>query len=238
MSKTTWALVCTITILIAALSYTIGKNQKSAFESGGVPSRGPTLEGNNSQAGDSITGTSHSPVPVAGDLQTERGGSGDDGSQVQVSTLQAPTSSRASSKREIVQNASVYRGAIKYPDFRGRDKAYAYLRTRITDEMRTGPNFFGKYSIIQLGCGTGCSIVLTTDLETGRVYDFPYGGEDNSMLDLKYGIKSNSLVAKFVQVDLEGDEEAICIVDEMYWNGNSFVSLNKRSIGNRSRCEQ
>lgn len=128
------------------------------------------------------------------------------------------------------QQVPVYRGVVKYPDFAFRDKAYAYLRTRIIEEMRTGPNFAGRYAILQLGCGTGCSSVLVADVSTGRVYDFPYGGEIYQMMTLTYDVKSNFITAKWV------NEQNKCMADDMMWTGSRFVSQNRRVIGNRSRC--
>lgn len=128
------------------------------------------------------------------------------------------------------QQIPVYRGAVKYPDFAGRDKAYAYLRTRIVEEMRTGPNFAGRYAVLQLGCGSGCSSVLVADVSTGRVYGFPYGGEIYQMMTLTYDIKSNFITAKWV------NEKDKCEADDLLWNGARFVSQNRRVIGSRSRC--
>lgn len=130
----------------------------------------------------------------------------------------------------FAQQIPVYRGAVSYPDFAGRDKAYAYLRTRIVEEMQTGPNFAGRYVVLQLGCGSGCSSVLVADVSTGRVYDFPYGGEIYQMMTLSYGVKSNFITAKWV------NDQGKCEADDLLWNGFRFVSQNRRVIGIRSRC--
>jgi len=51
---------------------------------------------------------------------------------------------------------------------RKRDRNYNSYRTRIREGMRNGPNFAGQYSVIQIGCGTGCSFVIIGDNKTGR----------------------------------------------------------------------
>lgn len=132
--------------------------------------------------------------------------------------------------RSAIQEVSVYRGAVQYPDFAGRDKAYAQFRTRITKEMRTGPNFAGRYAIVEIGCGTSCQFAIVADVSTGRLYSFPYGGEAYYMLGLTYRVKSNFLTAKWVA-------DQTCVQDDMEWDGARFTSLGKRVIGDRSRCE-
>lgn len=128
------------------------------------------------------------------------------------------------------QQISVYRGAIQYPDFSGRDSAYARYRTRITNDMRTGPNFAGRYAITEMGCGTGCRLVFISDVSTGRVYDFPYGGEEYYMMSLNYNVKSNFITAQWI------DDET-CVADDLTWNGVHFVSVNKRIVGDSSHCK-
>jgi hypothetical protein len=38
--------------------------------------------------------------------------------------------------------STIYRGKVAFPDFRGRDESF--VRTRIVNAMREGPNFAGK----------------------------------------------------------------------------------------------
>lgn len=131
----------------------------------------------------------------------------------------------------VAQQIPVYRGAVQYPDFTGRDKDYSTFRTRIRNEMMTGPNFAGRYAIIQLGCGTGCRFVFAADLSTGKVYDFPYGGEEYSMLDLRFNVKSNLVTAKWIA-------NGRCLSDDLVWNGYRFSSENRRVLGDSSRCSE
>lgn len=70
----------------------------------------------------------------------------------------------------------------RLPDFQGADRRFGTYRTRISNEMRTGPNFAWHYAIVEIGCGTSCRFVFIGDVATGRVYEFPYGGEEFYML--------------------------------------------------------
>ncbi|KXU30656.1 hypothetical protein A0J57_20140 [Sphingobium sp. 22B] len=124
----------------------------------------------------------------------------------------------------------VYQGRIMYPDFNGRDRQYAMFRTRIVNEMRTGPNFAGHYAMVEIGCGTSCRFALVADVATGKVSRFPYGGEEYYMLWLTYNVKSHYIEAQWQQ----GEK---CVKDTLKWNGVRFVSTNKRVVGDASTCD-
>jgi hypothetical protein len=127
------------------------------------------------------------------------------------------------------QSNTVYRGPIKLPDFRGRDRSFARYRTRIVTEMKSGPNFNFHYAIIQIGCGAGCSFVYMGDVVSGQVFAFPYGGEEFYTLSLEYGVKSNIVRAQWISEDK-------CLNDDLEWNGRAFRSLNRRVVGNENAC--
>lgn len=104
------------------------------------------------------------------------------------------------------------------PNFAGRDRRYAYMRTRILTALRQGPNFARHYTIVTTGCGTGCTSNLIVDRRTGTTSDVPYGGEVQNMLTLKYGASSNMLTATWFAGDL-------CMFQQARWNGLGFVVL-------------
>lgn len=124
----------------------------------------------------------------------------------------------------------VYQGPIHLPDFSGRDRAYVNYRTRITNEMKTGPNFAGHYAIVEIGCGTSCRFAFVGDVATGQVFGFPYGGEDYYLLQLQYGVKSNYVSARWI-------ENGSCYSDYITWNGKEFISSGKNIIGPQEKCE-
>ena len=74
--------------------------------------------------------------------------------------------------------ANAYRGKLKQPDFKGRDRDFAPFKTRIMEAMNQGVNFSGEYRITQIGCGSSCSFAILGNLRTGQQFDFPRGGEE------------------------------------------------------------
>lgn len=123
----------------------------------------------------------------------------------------------------------VYQGPIKLPDFAARDRAFTVYRTRITDAMKTGPDFAGHYAMIQIGCGTSCRIVMIGDVANGRVYEFPYGGEAYYQLSISYEAKSQYVNATWFQGEL-------CLSDSLEWNGIRFISTNLRVHNEEAIC--
>ena len=83
------------------------------------------------------------------------------------------------------------------PDFKRRDKNVRDYRTRILEGMKVGPNFARHFSIVEIGCGTSCRNVYVANNITGRVIDFPIGGEEYQSLDLKYKLNSRLIIASY-----------------------------------------
>ncbi|CAD6563377.1 hypothetical protein LMG24235_08621 [Paraburkholderia sabiae] len=126
----------------------------------------------------------------------------------------------------------VYQGHIQLPDFAGRDSQFRTFRTRISNEMRTGPNFAGHYAIVDIGCGTGCHIVFVGDVATGKMFPFPYGGEDYNMLGLRYAVKSNYVTARW-------EHGGSCYRESLDWNGSQFsTSVPREIIGPDTECNK
>ncbi|MGO3742816.1 hypothetical protein [Kerstersia sp.] len=131
---------------------------------------------------------------------------------------------------DALPQESVYQGAIRLPDFAGRDRAYADYRTRITNAMRAGPNFAGHYAIVEIGCGTSCRFAFLGDVATGQVFSFPYGGEDYYSLHLDYHVNSRTIAMSWV----DGDE---CLRNSLEWNGRQFLAGNPAVAGPAEACE-
>ena len=124
----------------------------------------------------------------------------------------------------------VYTGKLIMPDFKGHAKDFSNYRTRITEGMQKGPNFAGHYTIIIIGCGTACRFAFVGDVSNGRVYSFPYGGEDNYDMTLNFNVTSNIVSVRWIS----GDN---CIQDDVSWDGAKFSSLSLHRLGNRAFCE-
>lgn len=86
------------------------------------------------------------------------------------------------------------------------------FRTRIREAAAEGIAFAGRVALTQFGCGTGCSIVIAIDLATGRIYNFPRGGEDDQMLTLHYRPWSR-LIAAWWMTDTDGP----CMRQDFVW---------------------
>jgi len=134
-----------------------------------------------------------------------------------------------SARGGVLSMDRVYQGRIQLPDFAGRDRQFARFRTRIVNEMQTGPNFAGHYAMVETGCGTGCRFVIIGDVATGKVTSFPYGGEKYNMLQLTYSVKSNYVSAVWAS----GNN---CYSDTLEWNGATFKSSGVERFGNSDAC--
>ena len=139
----------------------------------------------------------------------------------------------------------VYQGLIRIPDFSGRDRQFSTYRTRITNEMKTGPNFAGHYAIVEIGCGTSCRFAFVGDVATGQVFNFPYGGESYYMLSLDYKVKEKYVSVHWIGEDnskekygsTRWEDEHACFRDYLTWNGKEFTSSGKVMIGPVEKCE-
>ncbi|TGQ17280.1 MULTISPECIES: hypothetical protein [unclassified Mesorhizobium] len=127
-------------------------------------------------------------------------------------------------------------GPVKLPQFDGRDRGAREYRTRISDAMKSGANFAGHYTIIEIGCGTGYLCVYFADTNSGKVWDFPLGGMEYSNLELKYSLDSRLIKARWID-GLNGDQ-ADCAESVAEWDGRNFSSFGKthRGVADETYC--
>jgi hypothetical protein len=120
------------------------------------------------------------------------------------------------------------------PDFDGRDKAFKDYRTRIRSAVERGPNFAGHMSLLQIGCGTGCTFVLAIDLNTGKVYgDFPFGGEETLQLKLDFQRTGNMVLARYLS---QGSKR--CLSTTLTWDGKTFSKMDEEAeLGGSAFCD-
>lgn len=126
----------------------------------------------------------------------------------------------------------VYAGKTKLPSYNGRDKEYRSYRTRINNALSGAPGFASRYSFVQFGCGTSCSIVFLADHKTGQVHSFPMGGEDNPELDLQYASRSSLVVAHWKP----NPGEDGCVEEQFVWRNDTFDRISRRSILSTKDC--
>jgi len=130
----------------------------------------------------------------------------------------------------------VFSGQTSLPDFSGRDRRFSLYRTRLIDGLRQGPNFAGHFSVIQFGCGTQCTVAFIANNKTGRVHEFPRGGEDNLELQLAFQLDSRLLIAQWISRSGETFAESRCVVEYFAWENGQAVLLNTIYVGPLEAC--
>jgi hypothetical protein len=127
--------------------------------------------------------------------------------------------------------ADSYRGPVKFPDFKGRDRDWNSYRTRIREGMKDGANFAGRTALIEIGCGAGCRFAYVADVSTGRIHNFPLGGEGNMYLDLHYRAYSRLVVAFW-------QDGGRCMKEALEWTGQAFKRQGAVDVGSDEACNQ
>lgn len=118
----------------------------------------------------------------------------------------------------------IYNGTPTMPDFTGRDQEFKYFSAPIWNGIKEGANFAGRYRVVQIDCGTGCSFVVVADVSTGKVVIFPHGGDGDQMLQLQYKVSSNLIRAWWVPI---GQDMGECLQEDLLLKDDEFVSLGR-----------
>lgn len=124
-----------------------------------------------------------------------------------------------------------FTGKTVLPDFKRRDREFNSFRTRIREGMREGPNFAGHYTLIQIGCGAGCSFAIVADNQTGRPASFPRGGEDNMYLTLDYSRDSRLVAVQWLSYEVNK-----CFIEFFDFDRNTWKPISKTEIGDTDAC--
>jgi hypothetical protein len=106
------------------------------------------------------------------------------------------------------------------PDFEGRDAWAARYRTMIRQGVEDGPDFAGHWSLVQVGCGTGCSTTYMVDHATGEVLPFPYGPERNGV-GLVHDVASRLVQVSWLRAD------GLCERHDLVWEGGRFRMVER-----------
>jgi|GEM_PF-5610393 len=151
---------------------------------------------------------------------------------VAAATVQFPLGAQAGSYSfEQFQVASPYNGETRLPDFGGRDKQFRTYRTHIRNGLKEGPSFAGEYSVVQVGCGTGCSFAFIASNKTGEVFELPRGGEEHLYMQLSFKPDSRLLIVQW------GDfEAASCTIEYFEWTGRTAKLLGAKKVGSLDAC--
>jgi hypothetical protein len=67
----------------------------------------------------------------------------------------------------------IFKGKPAKVNLKSHKEARTY-RTALREGVLEGPNFAGRYTVVGIGCGSGCEIIAVVDASNGKVF-FPKG---------------------------------------------------------------
>lgn len=118
-----------------------------------------------------------------------------------------------------------------------RTRLQRTFRTMIREAAGTGPNFAGRFTLAEWGCGAGCVSMAVVDEKTGRVSDGPFellgydlaydyeGGEEQ----LEFRTDSRLMIAR----GCPGEKN--CGTYYYEWTGEAFKLIRKSPAQPKSR---
>lgn len=127
----------------------------------------------------------------------------------------------------------MFTGKPVLPDFNGRDRWAREYRTRLNEGARAGANFAGHYAVVEIGCGTSCSFAYVIDVEDGRVFEFPYGGEENYGMRLGFSVESRLMTVSWLPST--GASFDKCVIQDIVWNGKVEV-VDEKTVAADGYC--
>ena len=119
-----------------------------------------------------------------------------------------------------------FTGKPALPDFANNKDARRY-KSRIREGAKQGPNFAGKYTIIEWGCGSQCQSFAIVDAKTGAIYSPPF----TSSWGLLYRLDSNLLIADPVSSEAlaNGNVPAWLVTGFYTWDGKQLNKIAESS---------
>ena len=79
-----------------------------------------------------------------------------------------------------VPPSQIFKGTPASPQF--KTAGQRLFRTRIRQGAAEGANFAGHYAIAQWGCGSNCVGLAVIDVQSGEVFDSPFGAPDTAYI--------------------------------------------------------
>jgi hypothetical protein len=78
-----------------------------------------------------------------------------------------------------------YAGTKRHPDFTGAQRAFRNYRTALREGVDEGPNFAGRFALVQIGCGTNCRKAYLVNVSSGETVQLLFDGRQSPFnLDL------------------------------------------------------
>lgn len=91
----------------------------------------------------------------------------------------------------------IFNGPRHAPDFSGPAHKELMFRTTIRNGFMSGPVAAGHYALMSAGCGMQCVIYWFGDLRTGKIINFPIGGEYFPELQLTTAPDTKLIIARW-----------------------------------------
>ena len=99
-----------------------------------------------------------------------------------------------------------YAGRKHAPDLSGARRGLRGYRSALSAAVDAGPNFAGRYSLAQIGCGASCTTVYLIDVSNGAIDPVMFGGEFSPYaLELEFHPDSTLLKAHWQMIDSQAN---------------------------------
>ena len=125
------------------------------------------------------------------------------------------------------QEKNIYTGKPAKPELKTHKEARRY-RTAIREQANEGPNFAGRFRIVEIGCGTSCVTIVVVNSKTGEVFlpNNPnlvtWGGWWHELYGPEYKLNSRLLVV-YGQVNSSYAPYGISYYE---WRGKDFKLIH------------
>lgn len=117
------------------------------------------------------------------------------------------------------------------------------FRTAIRESLKKSVNFAGHYTIAEWGCGSGCVQMAVVDLQTGDVYDGPFGALPKARISLLPDVEADQ-TGIFYQQDSSlfiargCPNEKDCGAYFYEWTGTQFKLLRRIPMKSRTEADK
>lgn len=104
------------------------------------------------------------------------------------------------------------------------------MRTVITEEAKSGPNFANRFTFVEWGCGSGCQNSVVIDTTTGKIFDGV-----GAMSGYDFRPDSNLLIVNPIQNIVAADNNATpnwLATEYFKWVDNHFEYLTSFKLIN------
>jgi hypothetical protein len=123
-----------------------------------------------------------------------------------------------------------YAGPKHAPDFSGAQRGLRVYRTALSEAVQSGPNFAGRYSLVQVGCGASCTTVYLINVSTGDIAPQLFGGELSPYaLDMAHQADSGLLRAHWQIIDRQANPLR-CIFENFELRSGRLASLGRVTV--------